>query len=301
MDHRFTTEAKARRRVFVIALLALAAVATAIISYFALRGSVEVFSSAGPVASQERGLILFAMALSLVVIIPVFSLTFFIAWKYRATNTKARYNPEWDHNRVAETIWWLIPTLMIFVIAIVAWQSSHALEPSKALASNHKTLKVQVVAMQWRWLFIYPEQGVASMNALPMPVDTPVQFDITADAPMNSFWIPKLGGQIYAMTGMSTHLNLMATHPGDYRGVSANISGSGFSDMHFIAHATDKAEFDTWVKQAKHAEPLSVDSYANLARPSKDNGVHTYRLADAGLYDTVVMKYMHDMNNGGTH
>jgi cytochrome o ubiquinol oxidase subunit 2 len=299
MDHRFTTEAKAKRRGFVIVLVFIAAIAALVMAFFAHRGSLDVFSSAGPIASQERSLIIFALSLSLVVIIPVFSLTFFIAWKYRATNTKARYNPEWDHNRIAETIWWAIPTLLIGVLAATAWQSSHALEPSKPLVSSHQTLKVQVVALQWRWLFIYPEQGVASINSLPMPVNTPVQFEITADAPMNSFWIPKLGGQIYAMTGMSTHLNLMATQPGDYRGSSANISGSGFASMNFLAHATDKSSFDAWAQTASKSEPLTADSYAKLALPTKDASAHSYRLADKALYDSIVMKYMH--GSGGTH
>jgi cytochrome o ubiquinol oxidase subunit 2 len=298
MDHRITPEAAAMRRRFVLFLVVLGIVAIGVVSCFALRGSMDIFSSAGPIAAKERDLIVFASILSLIVIIPVFGLTFFIAWKYRETNTHAKYEPDWDHNIVAETIWWLIPILIISVLAVVTWQSTHALDPSKSIASSTKPLNVQVVALQWRWLFLYPDQGVASMDYLALPTNTPVHFQITSDAPMNSFWIPKLGGQIYAMAGMSTTLNLMASETGDYRGSSANISGSGFADMDFIAHASSAGDFSSWIAQTKQSRPLDFKAYQQLAKPTNASGRYTYALADKSLYDTIMMQYMH--SQGGT-
>ena len=180
---------------------------------------------------------IFAALLSLVVVIPVFAMTIYIVWRYRESNQKAKYSPDWDHNSKVETIWWLIPTLLIVVLSVVTWNSSHSLDPFKPIKSSVKPLRVQVIALQWKWLFIYPEQGVASTNILELPVDRPINFEVTADAPMNSFWIPQLGGQIYAMAGMSTQLHLMASEAGTYAGASANLSGKGFAKMKFDTKA----------------------------------------------------------------
>lgn len=256
--------------------------------------SFDVLQPAGDVADEQLRLIIFASLLSLIVIIPVFTMTFLIVWKYRVSNPKpGAYKPTWSSNRVAELIWWGIPILLILVLGITIVISSHRLDPYRARESHGAPLKVQVIALQWRWLFIYPEQGVASLDYLRIPVDRPIEFHITSDAPMNSFWIPKLGGQVYAMSGMSTQLHLEAHTPGDYTGKSANISGEGYSDMVFTTHAGSQAEFDAWVKETKTSQKsLTRDEYTAIAKPSTDRTPVAYRLAADGLYDTVIMKYM---------
>lgn len=250
----------------------------------------------GIIAEKERNLILFTAFLSLFVVIPVFTLAIVISWKYRATNTEATYTPEWGHSTLLETIWWGIPCAIILVLSVVTWQSSHSLDPFKAIASNTKPLNVQVVAMDWKWLFIYPDQHIASVNLLEIPAHTPVNFTITSDAPMNSFWIPQLGGQIYAMQGMTTQLHLVADEVGSYRGLSANLSGDGFSGMDFTAKAVNNADFAHWISGVQQSpQQLTSATYAKLAQPSKNNKVAAYVANDNDLYDSIIMKYMMPM------
>jgi cytochrome o ubiquinol oxidase subunit II len=252
-----------------------------------------VLAARGPVALQERNLMLLALLLMMIVVIPVYVLTATFAWKYRASNTKAKYSPHLEGSRLVETIWWLIPTALIAVLSMLAWTSSHQLDPYRPLASSQPSLTIQVVALDWKWLFLYPEQGVATVGYVEFPQNTPINFEITSDAPMNSFWIPQLAGQIYAMPGMSTELHLMATSTGSYYGESANISGAGFAGMHFTARATTAAGYAAWLAAAKHSSHyLNVSSYVQLARPSQNNPPATYALASANLYDAIVMKYM---------
>lgn len=255
--------------------------------------NLPVLTPKGVIAEKERNLMIVGTLLSVVVVLPVFFMLFFIAWKYRASNTKAKYEPEWDSNRALESAWWGIPCLIILVLSIITWQSTHALDPSKALDSPNAPIKVQVVSLDWKWLFIYPDLHVASVNFLQFPVNTPINFQLTSDAPMNSFWIPSLGGQIYTMTGMSTQLHLMADTKGDYNGASANMSGVGFAGMRFTARASSKADFDTWVKTTQHSSnKLDVNQYATLVKPSQNNPAKSYRLMQSDLYDTILMKYM---------
>ena len=257
--------------------------------------TVDVLDPKGPIGEQQRQLIIFAMALSLVVVLPVFFMLFWFAWKYREGNhdAKTKYQPDWDHNPVIEGIWWLIPSILIFILSIITWNSSHSLDPYRPLASKTKPLNVQVVALDWKWLFIYPDQGIATVNYVRVPVGTPVNFLITADAPMNSFWIPQLGGQIYAMPGMSTQLHLQADKMGSFHGGSANISGEGFSRMTFIAQATSKDDFNGWVKSVKHSpQNLTFGAYDSLAEPSIGNPPAYYASSEPNLYDIIVMKYM---------
>ncbi len=255
-----------------------------------------VLEPAGLVASKERRLIIIAVALSMIVVVPVFGMTIAIIWKYRAGNPKATYHPDWDNSRLAETIWWGVPTLIILVLSVLTWQSSHELDPYRALASDTKPLTVQVIALQWKWLFLYPDQHIASVNYLQLPVHTPINFEVTSDAPMNSFWIPQLGGQIYAMTGMSTQLHLVADKLGSYMGVSANISGTGFAGMHFTAVASSQADFDQWAKHAQSSsEKMTAATYAALAKPTQNVPPASYALSDKDLYNAVIMKYMGPM------
>jgi cytochrome o ubiquinol oxidase subunit 2 len=274
-----------------VALLAAIVVAVAL---FLNGKTVAIFDPAGVIASKERGLILFTLLLSVIVVVPVFIMTFTFAWKYRASNTKATYTPDWDHHAGYEFVWWALPCAIILVLGIVAWQSSHSLDPYRALSSSRKPLTIQVVALDWKWLFIYPEQNIASVNYVQFPANTPVTFNITSDAPMNSFWIPQLGGQIYAMSGMSTQLHLMADRTGNFRGESANISGKGFAGMTFTAHASSDSDFKSWVQDVKQNAPqrLTLTSYSQLAKPSENNPPSYYASAQTGLDATIIMKYM---------
>lgn len=259
--------------------------------------SIAVLNPKGIVAAKERTLMLTATGLMLLVVIPVFILTFFIAWNYRASNTKATYTPEWDHHLGLEFIWWAVPSLIIVVLAVITWNAAHSLDPSKALASSNPPMTIEVVALDWKWLFIYPQQGIATVNYLEFPKNTPVKFEITSDAPMNSFWIPQLGGQIYAMPGMSTQLNLMATENGTYQGSSANISGRGFAGMKFKAQAISQSDFQLWVKTVQNTpEILDQSAYDQLTQPSENNPVANYSWEDPQLYDKIMTKYMSPMS-----
>ncbi len=262
-----------------------------LMAWYVSRFNIQVLNPKGAIASDERDLIIFTVILGVFVLLPVFVMTFWIAWKYREGNTKAKYRPDWDHNIVAETLWWGIPTAIIVVLSIVTWTTSHSLDPHKPL-SNAAPLKIQVVALDWKWLFIYPEQRVASVNYVQFPVDKPVQFEITSNGPMNSFWIPQLGSQIYAMAGMSTHLNLEANTIGDYRGSSANISGAGFAGMTFTARASSVTEFNDWVAGAQSkSSPMDMASFKVLAKPSQNNSPATYATVSPGLYNRVLAQF----------
>ena len=276
-----------------ILIIGLGLAAVAVVAVYVHSANLAVLNPKGPVAAKERDLIIFAGLLSLVVVIPVFTITALIAWRYREGNTKAKYSPELDRNRIAETIWWLIPSTLILILSVVAWNSSHQLDPYQPLSSTKPPLTIQVVALDWKWLFIYPQQNIATVNYVRFPTGTPVSFQITADAPMNSFWIPQLGGQIYAMPGMTTQLHLMASGNGSYRGSSANISGAGFAGMDFTATSSSQADFDRWVQSVRQAPAsLNYSSYSKLAAPSSDQPVAYYSSENSNLFDTIINKYM---------
>jgi cytochrome o ubiquinol oxidase subunit 2 len=254
---------------------------------------IPVLQPKGVIADREHDLMVTTILLSLIVVVPVFALTIFIAWKYRAANTQAEYKPEWDGSRKLEFTWWVIPSVIILVLSVIAWRSSHQLDPFKPLESATPPVTIQVVALQWKWLFIYPDQQIATVNYVQFPEKTPVNFVITADAPMNSFWIPSLGGQIYAMSGMSTKLHLMANETGVFDGSSANISGKGFAGMKFKAEAVSQDNFYGWMQSVKQSSNvLNMDEYEKLAKPSENSLPSTYASVTSGLYDNVIMKYM---------
>lgn len=254
---------------------------------------VAVLFPKGIIAWEERSLLFIIQALMLLVIIPVYILTFVFSWRYRAGNEKAIYDPDLVDHRVAEFIWWGLPLVMVLVIAGITWVKTYELDPYKPIASEKAPLHVQVVALQWKWLFLYPEEQIASLNFLQFPQGRPVRFEITADAPMNSFWIPHLGGQIYAMPGMRTELNLIADEAGEFRGSSANISGEGFAGMHFIAKASSSEDFDAWVQSVKGSpQALNFQAYQLLAAPSQNNPAALYQFSDDSLFQQIIMKYM---------
>ncbi|MES2199779.1 MAG: ubiquinol oxidase subunit II [Chlamydiota bacterium] len=260
---------------------------------FFCTGNLAVLDPKGWVAVQERDLMITTSALMMIVIIPVFILTVVIAWKYRSTNPKAKYAPGWHNSTLVECIWWGIPFVIITILSVLTWKGSHDLDPFKPLDSKVKPIEIQVVALQWKWLFIYPEYHIASVNELHFPEKTPINFTITADAPMNSFWIPKIGGQIYAMPGMRTELHLIADEVGQFRGSSANLSGMGFSGMTFLAISDTEEDFQKWTESVGHStNTLTLDAYKELAKPSENNPVTTYNLEKEDLYDWIIMKYM---------
>jgi len=276
------------------------------------RNSIAILNPQGEIANKQRDLLVFTFMLGMIIVVPVFAMTFYIAWKYRAGNKKAKYQPEWDHSKAAEAVWWGVPIVLILILSIVTWKTSHDLDPYKTLASSAKPVEIQAVALEWKWLFIYPEQNIATVNYLQIPEKRPINFKITADAPMNSFWIPKLGGQVYAMAGMQTKLHLMADRPGVFRGSSSNISGKGFAGMNFEVRASSQADFDAWVSEVKRSSNiLGQKEYDELAKPSENHKVTYYRSRQAALFDNIMMKYMmpadehakhsHGSGHGDTH
>ncbi|HET9098594.1 MAG TPA: ubiquinol oxidase subunit II [Candidatus Saccharimonadales bacterium] len=270
----------------------------AILAVYLHSQNVAVMSPAGQIANQERNLIFICLALSAIVVVPVFVLTIYISVKYRETNRKAKYSPDFDHSNVLEAVWWAIPIVIIGVLSVITWNSSHTLDPFRPVDANLKQLNVDVVALDWKWLFIYPDYGVASVNRLELPLNVPVDFHITSDTVMNSFWIPNLGGQIYAMPGMVTQLHLIASKPGIYYGSSANISGKGFAGMNFSAYASSKRSFKDWVGSLKnYPVQLNDAAYALLAKPSSYTPVAYYSHVNPELFSGIVYKYMYPSNS----
>ena len=278
---------------YLITFFVLVAVCLALLfAVYFFRDSIAMLNPKGWVALKQRDLMIIATSLMLTVVVPVFILTAAIAWKYREGN-QAEYSPNWDNSWLAETIWWGFPLAIILVLSIITWNSSYKLDPYKPIIREKKPLTIQVVALQWKWLFIYPEHNIASLNFFQFPKDTPLNFEITADAPMNSFWIPELGGQIYAMPGMKTKLHLIANEVGNFRGSSANLSGTGFSSMTFNARSSNENDFDEWVQKVKNSSnSLGLDEYQNLAKPSSYVSQAFYSLKKENLFDWIVMKPM---------
>ena len=257
-----------------------------------------VLSPAGDIAAQQRDLLVWSVALMLIIIIPVMALTVFFAWKYRESNKEARYEPDWDHSTHLELVIWAAPLLIIICLGAITWSGTHLLDPYRSLdrinkgqpvAAGVEPLQVNVVAMDWKWLFIYPEYGIATVNELAAPVDRPIRFHITSTGVMNSFYIPALAGQIYAMPGMETKMNAVINRPGKYVGFSANYSGDGFSDMRFAFHGLDQAGFDQWVAGVRaDSKSLDRETYLELEKPSEKVPVLHYASVDEGLFDAVL-------------
>ncbi|WP_077314736.1 ubiquinol oxidase subunit II [Vibrio palustris] len=250
----------------------------------------------GNVGVQEKELILTALVLMLIVVIPVILMTIYFAYKYRANNTKQEeYAPEWSHSTKIELVVWIVPIVIIAILATITWRSSHHLEPSKPIAKDgQETMTIQVVALDWKWLFIYPDQKIATVNYVAFPQKTPVKFKLVADNIMNSFFIPSLGSQLYAMPGMVTRLHLIADEPGEYRGIGASYSGHGFSHMKFKAKALpDQASFKEWVAKVKASDKSIHDfsDYRKLAAPSENDPVTYFSSVPKGLFNDVVLQH----------
>jgi cytochrome o ubiquinol oxidase subunit II len=251
--------------------------------------STSILEPAGPIARGERIILLDALVIMLAIVVPTIIATLAFAWWYRASNTKARYLPKWDYSGRLELIIWSIPTLIILFLGGVIWTGSHQLDPARALASDQDALEVQVVSLDWKWLFVYPAQRVATVNELIVPAGRPVHFSITSASVMNHFFVPRLGGMIAAMNRMVTHLHLQADAPGEYYGQSAQFSGDGFSGMHFIVRAVPAQQFDSWLEATRRDGPvLDRATYLQLAQQSSNVRPFTYRDADPALFKAIV-------------
>lgn len=273
---------------------------------FAVGGcSVPTLTPQGPIALAERNLLFDALAVMMIVAIPVFIMTFLFAYRYRASNKKARYTPDWSFSLGIEALVWLVPAAIVVALGILVWDATHKLDPYKSLASAQEPLEVQVVAQDWKWLFIYPDQGIAVVNELVFPSDAPLSLKITSDTVMNAFFIPALGGQIYAMAGMQTQLNLLADRTGTFMGRNTQYSGDGFAHQHFQAMAMPPKEFDAWVAKVKN-EPQQLDTatYEALAKPTIGHPVTYYSGVEPDLFHNIMAKFAahgSHAGDGGTH
>ena len=248
-----------------------------------------VLAPTGPIGDAERQILLDATAIMSAVIVPVIVLTLAIAWRYRASNAGAVRWLDWSFSGPLEFVVWSIPVLVVLFLGGMAWIGSHDLDPRKPLASGSKPIEVDVVSLDWKWLFLYPDLGVASVNRLVVPAATPIHFRLTSATVMNSFFIPGLGGQIYAMAGMTTELNLLADEPFDSFGLSAQFSGDGFSDMRFVVQALSTQDFDAWVNATRgHGDTLDVPREAKLAEPSRADAPMTFGSVAPNLFDAIV-------------
>ena len=245
----------------------------------------------GPIADAERGLMIDAFVVMMIVVVPVIFMALLFALRYRA-GRNARYEPTWAYSAKVDAFVWLVPALIVIAVAVLLWRTTHKLDPYREIASDKPPLDVQVVAQDWKWLFIYPEQGVAAVNQLAIPTGRPISLRITSDTVMNSFYVPALAGQIYAMAGMQTRLQMLADAPGKYVGRNTQYSGGGFSDQFFEVLAMSPAEFETWVARAKQA-PARLDqpTYASLAEKSRLNPVVLYSAVEPRLFDKIIEKY----------
>ncbi len=256
-----------------------------------------LFDPKGPVAEQQQWLIIVSFAIMLIVVIPVLIMSVWFPYKYRSGNTKEEYLPNWEHSNKIELVVWTVPILIITALGILTYITSHSLDPRKPIESDQPTMVVQVVAMDWKWLFIYPEYGIATVNEMAMVVDQPVEFLITSDATMNSFFIPNLGSMIYAMSGMENRLHLMASEAGTYKGMSTNYSGFGFSGMKFNAIASDKMQFDAWVTKVKDSpKVLTDDVFKALQVKSRDVKPLYFNNPNPLLFSDIIEHYTGGLN-----
>ena len=259
-----------------------------------LSGCTEgVLDPKGPIAGAERQILFNSLGIMLAIVIPTILAILGVAYWYRSSNRRARYMPDFVYSGRLELLVWSIPAMTVLLVGGVAWVGAHDLDPHKPITSAVKPVMVQVVSLDWKWLFIYPDQGIASVNQLTIPVGTPVSFELTSSGVMNSFFVPQLGSQIYTMAGMTTRLHLQADHPGTYRGLSAQFSGDGFADMHFNVEAVPAETFARWVDATRGTGPLlDAQAYADLAKPSSAVAPFTYRAVAPNLFNDILSSAM---------
>ncbi|HEX6704136.1 MAG TPA: ubiquinol oxidase subunit II [Albitalea sp.] len=256
----------------------------------ALAGCKEgVLDPKGPIAFAELQILYDSLGIMLAIVVPTIVATLGVAFWFRASNRRARYRPEFEHSGRLELLVWAIPIMTVLLVGGVAWVASHDLDPKRPIEATAKPVRVQVISLDWKWLFIYPDEGVATVNQLTIPVGRPVNFELTGSGVMNSFFVPQLGSQMYTMAGMVTNLNLQADHEGTYRGLSAEFSGDGFSDMRFAVHAVSEGDYAKWVADAHLASrSLDADTYTELVKPSTAVVPMTYGTVASNFFDSVV-------------
>jgi cytochrome o ubiquinol oxidase subunit 2 len=248
----------------------------------------KILDPQGPVAAADKAILIDSIAIMLAIVVPTIVAIFAVAFWFRQSNPRARYLPDFAHSGRIELVVWSIPALTVILLGGVAWIGSHQLDPAAPVAGTGSPVRIQVVSLDWKWLFIYPDQRIATVNSLTVPVGAPLQFELTSGSVLNVFFIPQLGSMIYTMNGMVTHLNLRADQEGNYQGLSAHFSGDGFPGMMFDVHVVSPLDFPTWVEStAKSGTALNADSYKQLAQQSIETGRPTYRLPDPRLFDDI--------------
>ncbi len=262
--------------------------------------NIALMNPKGSIGIEQRMLIITAITLMLIVVIPVIVTVFTFAWKYRASNKNAKYRPDWSHSHKIETVVWSIPIIIISILGTITWKTTHELDPFKPIVTDKKPMTIEVISLDWKWLFIYPEQGIATVNELAFPKDIPIEFKVTSNSVMNSFFIPQLGGQIYAMAGMQTKLHLISNEAGQYKGISSSYSGRGFSGMKFTAIVTPTIfEFNQWVAKVK-TSPINLNDtrdFKILEVPNDNHLVTYFSSVKPNLFKENIAKFMGDMES----
>jgi cytochrome o ubiquinol oxidase subunit II len=264
--------------------------------WYAKQVGVDVLEPAGYISTHERDLLVLASTLGLVCLIPIWLITYAVIHRYNVDNKKstARYSAHWSIKPEASWIWGSFVVLIITILSVVLIKSTYAIDPYKPIVADTESLTIEVVALPWKWLFIHPDAGVASVNELVIPEERPIAFELTADAPMSSFWIPKLGGMIYVMEGMVTKHHLMASSTGEFSGVNTEINGKGYSGMKFTTKVVTADEYEAWVQEQQQSpEALTSSTYQQLAKQSTNNKVEHFSAVDPTLFDSIVAKFMH--------
>lgn len=262
-----------------------------------------VLDPKGPIGQGQKDLIIITTILCAIIIVPVMILAGVIVWRYRdKPGRTSPYKPKWSHDSRLEAIWWAVPIIIIAILGVVTVRYTYALEPTKPIESTEKEVRIQVTSLDWKWLFFYPEEGIATVNYIKFPESVPVRFELTSDAPMNSFWIPQLGGQIYTMSGMAMLIHLQADEPGKYFGSGANFSGKDFAQMRFVAEATSKEQYEAWIQEVKASgNALTEEGYDQLQKPGIVEKEQFYSSFPEGLFDRIVTKYIPEGSTGGHH
>ena len=246
----------------------------------------------GTIALEQRALLFDTVLIMLVVVVPVIIMSFVFAYRYRSTARKGDYKPDWHHSTLLECFWWGIPAIIVLILSIIVWGKTHELDPYKEMAIKGEKEQIEVVALSWKWLFIYPKENIATVNELYLPAGKQVEFHITADAPMSAFSIPQLAGQIYAMAGMRTRMHVYSNQIGNYDGLNTQVSGQGFADMHFTTHVVDANNFNEWVKKVRNSnKPLDVVAYKKLFKTDVSHPIEYYATVKPDLFSEIMMQY----------
>jgi cytochrome o ubiquinol oxidase subunit 2 len=248
----------------------------------------NILDPQGPIGAAEKTILIDSLAIMLAIVVPTIIATFAFAYWFRASNTRAFYRPNWEYSGRIELVVWSVPALTVILLAGVAWIGAHELDPPKPIPGSSPPLTIQAVSLDWKWLFIYPDHKIATVNTLTVPAGVPLQFQLTSASVMNAFFIPQFGSMIYTMNGMTTRLNLQADKPGTFRGLSTQFSGDGFADMLFDVHVVPPERFSGWAQNAANAQQsLDRQSYQELAKPSIKHPQATYRLGDPDLFRAI--------------